>query len=107
MVVLEGGNNNNPRAAAREMRRPTDHCSDTSRLGPVEGSEWPSEGCAQSIVIGGIEIKLCAYGVELSLLFSICADKIADEGIRGLSGVTYLMQMTNRGNYAHGRSPPK
>jgi hypothetical protein len=58
------------------MGRPN-HCSYPSRVGPDEGTEWHLEECVNPIVVDGVEIGLCACGVELFPPLSVCADEIA------------------------------
>jgi hypothetical protein len=52
---------------------------------PDEGTEWHLEKCVSPIVIDGVKIRLCAYGIELSPPLSVRADEIAGEGVQSLS----------------------
>ena len=57
---------------------------------PDEQTEWHLENCVNSIVIDGVKIRLCVYGVELSPPLSVRADEIAGEDNYGLSRVPIL-----------------
>jgi hypothetical protein len=57
---------------------------------PFVGTAWHLEKCVNPIVIDGVKIGLCAYGVELSPPLSVRADEIADEDVRDLSRVAKL-----------------